>query len=190
MSSPWDQPDRDPSSPDGDLDALARLYRDHPPPEPPEPAWRWTLTRVEVRLVGHTGRRGRWPLALGLVGAAAAALFGGVLLARSLWPTPTTAEERLPQVAAIEVDDEPFPVAQLSEIHILRMDPNDADRVVLGQPLIGTMEFVLPEEIDLVEMGPAGAGKPPVPQRDAGAPMIIVATAAVSVSVGADNDEP
>jgi hypothetical protein len=189
MSSTWNDPDREPP-PDPELDALARLYRDHPPPEPPEPAWRQALSRAELRLSRRPNRPARWPLVLGLVGAAAA--LGGVVLARALWPAPG---REGPAVAAVSaVEEEPFPVAALSEIEIIRMDPNDADRVVLGEPLMGTMEFVSPDDVELVRVDPdPEAGRRPFLRRDRGGPMIIVADAKVNPNINADvefDDQP
>lgn len=194
MSSTWNDPDREPTTPDPDLDALARLFRDHPPPEPTEQAWRRAFARAEKRLAKDAARR-RWPFVVGLIGTAAA-VFGGVVLARALWPTPTTAKERVPGVVIRDdahSDDEPFPVAALSEIEIIRMDPNDADRVVLGVPLIGIMEFVSPDDVEMVLMEPGPeAGRRPFLHRDPGGPMIIVADAKANVNINADvdDDEP
>jgi hypothetical protein len=179
MKPTRNDPDREPNPPDPELEALARLYRDHPPPEPAAQAWQSALSHVQARL--DRPNRPRWhvPLVLGLVTAAAAAL-GGVLLARNLWPAPAVAPEEPDGIAqqGPDANDEPFPVASLREVDILRVDPNDADRIVVGQPVMGTMEFVTTEEIDLVQVdGCPEDGTKPHLHRNAGGPMIIIARA-------------
>ena len=127
---------------------LTRLYRDQPIPMPSEDGWRSTFDRIRPP-VARTSPR--WRLSIGLALASAAAL-GAVVLTRSLWPSaaPPIAIQ-MPALPADE-DDEPFAVAASSEVHIIRMDADDADRVVTGRPLIGTMDFAGPGDIDVVKV--------------------------------------
>jgi hypothetical protein len=178
MKPKWNNPDRDLPQSDPELEALARLYRDHPPMDPSAQTWQTTLTRIQLRL--DRPGRGRWRLGLlaGLI-TTAAAMLGGVVLARHIWLTPTPS----PDLGGIvqqtnPEDDEPFPVASLAEVNIIRLDPNDADRVVMGQPLIGLLEFVSTEEIDIVQVDPdPETDRMPFLHRNAGGPMIIIARA-------------
>ena len=127
---------------------LTRLYREQPIPMPSEDRWRSTLDRIRPRVGPKSPRR--WLLGLAL--ATAAALVA-VVLARSLWPTATPPIAQQPPAPAEDVD-EPFAVASSSEVHIIRMDADDADRVVTGRPLIGTMDFAGPGDIDVVQVQP------------------------------------
>jgi len=112
---------------------------------------------------------------VGLIGAAA--VFGGILLARVRAPAPAPfpfIEHGPGQIAGVE-DDEIFSVASASEIHIIRVDVQDADRIVMDQPLIGTFELAAPEDINIVkvERNP-DEGPMPRLQRRAGVPMIVI----------------
>src|SRR5262249_22297939 len=51
-------------------------------------------------------------------------------------------------------DDAPFPVASAREVDVLSIDPRDADRVVLGGPLLGTCDLVSPEDIEVIDREP------------------------------------
>jgi len=171
---------------------LTRLYRDHPAPEPAPAAWRAALGRIEDRLSRPAvapsrppGRPWRWPLLLGLVSAAA--LFGGVVIARALWPAaeapvdPTVVAQHghapAPAPPPAPEDDEVFPVASAREVDILSIDPRDADRVVLGDPLLGTFEWASPEDIEVLDREPDPEdGHMPRLQRgpNAKVPLVIV----------------
>ena len=130
---------------------MTRLYRDQALPMPSEERWQSALDRIRPRVAPSPGAAWRWRLLLGLT-LASAAMVGAVVLSRALWPTPTP--EPFVQTPAVrgEDDDEPFAVAKLSEVHIIRMDADDADRIVTGQPLIGTMDFAGQGEIDMVRV--------------------------------------
>jgi hypothetical protein len=177
MNNPWNDPEREqPARDDLELEALARLYREHAPVEPSAVDWDRTWQRIEARLPGiQPRRRWGWSFLAGIV-ATAAAVFGGILLARVLWSTtpgelPPVVQQRTPAVE----DDEPYPVALASEVNIIRIDPNDADRIVMGQPLMGDIEFATPEEIDFdID---SEEGQLLRVRRIAGGPMIIVARA-------------
>jgi anti-sigma factor RsiW len=164
---------------------ITRLYRDQPPGEPSDRAWQAALAAIEDALAHpRVPPRPRWPLRLVLGLTAAAALLAGVVLARSFWtdklpenPVPEVADHQ-PQPAPAPEDEEPFPVATAGEINILSIDAADADRVVMGQPLIGTFEVAAPEDIEIVEMEPHPEdGRMPRLQRGPEVPMIIVASA-------------
>ncbi len=175
MSSQWNDPDRE-RTPDSELESLARLYREFPPPEPSAAVWQQVLARTEARLALNRRRHLHyWPMIAGLI---AASLCGAALLARSLWPVPVSPQEPVAQVVLPVDEEEPFEVVALGEINIHGMDPSDADRVVLGQPLLGSMEFVFPEDIDLVHLdSDRKVRRKPRLHRDVGVPMIIVARA-------------
>ena len=131
---------------------MTRLYRDQPLPMPSEDRWQVALDRIRPRVAPSPGAVWRWRLLLGLT-LASAALVGAVILARSLWPTPTPTREpfvQTPAVSGEDEDEEPFAVARLSEVHIIQMDAADADRVVTGQALIGTMDFAGQGDIEVV----------------------------------------
>jgi hypothetical protein len=169
---------------------LVQLYRNHPPTEPSDHAWQATLGRIETALSAPPSalrppRNWRLRLLVGLV-AAAAAVVGGVLVARlyrpvqPIDPQPEGWVERQPQQReaspAPEEPDEPFPVATAAEVNIISIDAEDADRVVMGEPLMGTFEVVAPEDIEIVKMEPhADDGQMPQLQRGPEVPMIVVA---------------
>lgn len=178
MNPTWNDPDHEPPPPqwgaleDGELEALARLYRDH---APPEPDWRPARARLGVELLPR--RRWRVGLLSGLVAASAAAALAGALAARSLWVQPPAVGPEPERVASGPAEDEePYPVARLSEVNIISMRPEDADRVVMGQPLLGTFEFASAEDIEIVQLDPdPEEGRVPRLRRSKGAPPIIVA---------------
>jgi hypothetical protein len=185
MNPTWNDPGREPPPPewgareDGELEALARLYRDD---TPPEPAWQPTLARIESRLGEELAPRRRWRAGYlaGLVAASAAAVFAGVLVARGFWVEPPVIAPEPERVASgpapTAEDEEPYPVALLSEVQIIRMRPDDADRIVTGQPLLGTFEFAAAEDIEIVQLEPdPEEGRVPRLRRSKGAPPIIVA---------------
>ena len=160
------------------LAQLTRLYRDQPIPTPSEARWRTVLDQIEPRVAPtpETARRRRsW---LGVV-LASAALVGAVILSRTLWPSPTPAPSaQTPQVSAEDEDDEPFAVARSSEVHIIRMDAEDADRVVTGRPLIGTMDFAGPGDIDVLGVRPdPDGGLTPRLERGTVLPWVVLAKA-------------
>ncbi|MFO0879880.1 MAG: hypothetical protein U0840_21240 [Gemmataceae bacterium] len=174
MSSTWNTPDRDPLGRDPELDVLARLFRDHPPAEPTAADWFATQRRIESALIRPlpAPRRPRWPALVGLI-TAAAALVAGVVSARALWPTLRPADPETVQTAE---DDSPFPVASMSEVNIIRMDPRDADRVAAGQSIFGTLDLASTSEI-VIFQATADPGNNPMPvahRRAEGGPMIIV----------------
>ena len=176
MSPPWN----DPEHPDGELESIARLYREH---GPREPSWEATRARIETRLDEALPPTRRWRLGYltGILATAAAALFAGVLLARGLWTDAVVAQDE-PEVVAHQSipiptaeDEEPYAVALLSEVNIIRMHPDDADRVVMSQPLMGSFEMASPDDI-IIEPDPEEGWVPRL-RRGTGVPMVIVARA-------------
>ena len=142
---------------------------------------------MEVRLgnppASQRTTRSHWRLRLLLgLAATAAAIFGGVVLARAFWPEHPTGPDRqevaqkTPAVIADE-PDLPFPVAEVQEVNIISIDVEDADRVVmLGQPPMGTFELAAPEDIEIVKMEPwPEDGRTPRLHRGPEVPMIVVA---------------
>jgi hypothetical protein len=169
---------------------LGRLFRDNPPPEPSERAWRATLAGIDAGLtqpVSSLRNPGPWRwrlrLIVGLVATAAAV--GGILVARMVSSGP----KRGPEIASVEEksqpiaqpgaqaeDDEPFPVVNLSEVNIISIDADDADRVVMGQELMGTFDLAAPEDIEIVKMEPRpDDGWAPYLRRGPEVPMIVAA---------------
>ena len=49
-------------------------------------------------------------------------------------------------------DDEPFPVASASEVHVIDVSVEDADRLALGLALLGTFEVATVDEIEQVRV--------------------------------------
>jgi hypothetical protein len=190
---------------------LDRLFRDNPPSEPSEQAWQATLAGIDSGLC-QTGSSGyarsdiqnpkskiqnlpswRLRLIVGLMTATAAAVIGGVLVARFFAPEPTPGEEEHQVVKQIEPiekaplppdeEDEPFPVVALGEVNIISIDAEDADRVGMGQELIGTFDLATPEDIEIVKMEPHPEdGLMPRLRRGPEVPMIVAANM--------DNQEP
>lgn len=190
MSWTWNHPEHDPRDGNPELDSLARLFRDHSPADPSPDTWRVALWRIESRLEALPPRRSRfrWPVLVGLISAAAAATFGGLLLARSLWNAPSSPAPAL--VRLIE-DEDTFPVATLAEVNIIRISPEDADRLVMGQPVFGSFDLATPEEIDIlqVDADPGSARVPVVHRGKFGAPLLIVSRDNEDL-VSDDDDQP
>lgn len=170
MKRIWHNPD-DPGAGDFDhesesLRQLARVFQDHGPAEPAADVWEQTLARIQAQLPPAKAEPRRWPLQLMAGIVAAAALIGTIVLARSLWPT-TPAK---PSFAELE---EVFPVVGPGEINILSMDARDAGRIVLGEPLLESIDFASPNDIEIVLLEPdPDEGHMPRIDRTAGVPMI------------------
>jgi hypothetical protein len=69
-----------------------------------------------------------------------------------------------------------FPVASAREVDILSIDPRDADRVVLGDPLLGAFELATPEDIEVIDREPSPDGDMPHLQRGPKAKVPLVIT--------------
>jgi hypothetical protein len=67
-------------------------------------------------------------------------------------------------------------VATLGEIEIISIAAEDADRVMMGQPLMGTFEVAAPEDVQIVRMEPHPEdGQMPSFHRGQEVPMIVAA---------------
>ncbi len=181
---------------------VVRLFRDHAPPEPCAAAWQSALGNIAHRAMKpaaaaetmpYSPSRPRWRPRVLLALATAAAILGGVLLARSLWPRRPEPSNG-PQIAKVnpvsheqpaslsEETGEPFPVATLGEVEIISVSAEDADRVLMGQPLLGTFEVVAPADVQIVKMEPhPDDGSMPSFRRGQEVPMILAS---------ADREEP
>jgi hypothetical protein len=144
---------------------LMSLWRDNPPPEPGADSWAGVLARVAAAVparpaVPLPARRGSL-LPGRVVGSllAVAAVLGGLLLARPFWPRPPFAPQT--PVLSTSESDEPFPVVTAGEVNIIRMDPQDHDAVVLGQPVLGPIEWAAPEDIRVLQVEPHPDGMRP-----------------------------
>jgi hypothetical protein len=160
----------------GEVDSSSRLlglFRDHPAPEPSPAAWDATLERIAAR----TRRRSRWQ-ALLFVTLTAASLLIAVIGAGLMLPGSADVNDLIGLLLTAAEDDEPFPVASLSEVNILHMDARDAHRVLMGQPLLEPFEVVGSDDIELVsvEADPEDGSMPEL-VRGARFPMVVVARA-------------
>jgi hypothetical protein len=162
---------------------VVHLYRDNPPPDPTPSCWQLALDRIESSLAAPPRAEVASPrrylaLGFGLV-AAAAAVLGGVVLARALWPVPPVQPELATPLVKFDPaddNDQPFEVVSASEVDILQMDARDADRVVIGRPLLGTFELVSADEIEVVQVeADPDDGWMPRLQGGPEVPMIVVA---------------
>lgn len=134
-----------------DLRQLADLLRAHEPPTPSQAAWQQVFDRVASALPAKQDPRGAgwWGPVCG------AALVAAVLGLAVLLPPP-------PSDPAQPADEVPFAVAATGEIFILKADPADADRIALGQPVMGAFEVTAPGEVVMVgaEANPDGLTAP------------------------------
>jgi hypothetical protein len=165
---------------------LLRLWRANPPPEPSPAAWDTTLERIHAAVpAGPPSRRrgAHWPLRFMTGLLAAAALWGGLLLARPWWaPRPLTVEEAqggarpAPLLAKDDGEpDGPFEVIAAEDVNIIRMDARDADAVVVGAPLMEPFEVARPADIHVLGVQASRTdGK--VPRLEAGGVPMIVAS--------------
>jgi hypothetical protein len=176
MNPTWNNPDREPTHEElaDQLEQLARLYRDHAPPEPAAPAWQSVLSGIEKRLAAQAVQP-RWSARLrlfaGLI-ATAAALVTGVVLARALWPSPN---DDAIVIVSVE-EDEPFPVVTAGEVNIIRMNADDIDRVIVGEALLSPFEFAAADDIVVMDVEPNwDEGTMPRLERRSEVPMIVVA---------------
>jgi anti-sigma factor RsiW len=126
---------------------LRMLWEQTAPSEPSRLAWDRTLSGMESALTARrpasAWRRFR-PLWLSGVVAASLAV---VMLGRSLLVQPVP-----PRPAA--ADEEPFPVAQASEIDIISMDAHDADSLVGHPPVLADLKFVAAGDLGQVRVDP------------------------------------
>jgi hypothetical protein len=155
---------------DDDLRQLVDLYRRHTPPEPSALAWQRVCRAVQHATCPVRPTR-TWR---SLVVVAAVVLFA--IGTYALWPSAPNAEA--PQARVIlPIDDahpEPFAVAASHEIHILAIDVADADRVLLGRAVLGSLEFASAGEIEIVDVLPDPIeGTLPIMQPHTRMPLIV-----------------
>jgi hypothetical protein len=129
-----------------DLQRLRALYQAAPAPEAAENVWNGMLSRVHEAVGGAMAGRQRllrpWWVAAGL---SAAAVFLGIVLARSLWRTDGPPARETPVALT------PYPVVDAEEVRIVSMDARDAATLVVGvPPLSGDMVFAQPEDIRVI----------------------------------------
>ena len=157
-----DHPD---AADEADPGHIVHLYRDHPPPEPSERSWQATLGRIvshSNRPAGDFRRPGSaWRLRLFMGLAATAAVLAGMVLASAFHIERTNGPGSIEiastpdsSLAPDGDSDEPFPVATMGEVDIISINAEDADRVMIGQQLLGTFEVAGPNDIDIVKMEP------------------------------------
>jgi hypothetical protein len=155
---------------------LLPLWQSAAPPEPSPEAWGATWDRIAGALPAPGPGRG-WgggrPFRVFLGMAAAAAVLGGVLLARPFGPAPAG-------VVVGELDDalnQPLPVASAVEVNILSVRPDDADAVVAQPPVFGSFDVVSADDVKLEGAEPAQPGDK-APWLGGGQVPMIVAPAA------------
>src|SRR5262245_29005621 len=156
---------------------LVALFRAHPPADPSPTAWHDTRRRLDAALAAP--RRPRWPgFLLGILSAAAVlgALAAASLLLPALKHRPVEDSRAGVVLDPADNNDEPFAVAVASEVQIISMDARDADRVLVGQPLLDSIDFATPEDIELVNLEdePEDGRWPTALQRGSRMPMVIV----------------
>jgi anti-sigma factor RsiW len=136
------------------LRRLERLWQAAAAPEPAPEAWAAVLARVEASLPRQVPARPRIASRLlwGASGvAAAAAVLGAVLLARSLGPG------LLPPTNPAASAEEPFPVASAEDVTIISMDAHDLGALVVGQPPVqeGPLEMASRDDVKVLNVEPA-----------------------------------
>lgn len=135
---------------------LTRLWQSATPPEPSPAAWGATWGRIEGALPAPAPARG-WgagrPFRVFLGMAAAAAVLGGVLLARPFASGPGSLMGELDDAL-----NQPLPVATAVEVNIISVGAGDADAVVAQPPVFGSFDVVSAEDVKLEEAEPALPG--------------------------------
>jgi anti-sigma factor RsiW len=138
---------------------LARLWQGATPPEPSPAAWAAAWGRIESALPARAPARawgaGR-PFRVFLGMAAAAAVLGGVLIARPFGAGPGAWVN--------EMDDalnEPLSVASADEVNIISVRADDADAVVAQPPVFGSFDVASSGDVKLEEAEPYQGGKAP-----------------------------
>ena len=157
---------------------LTQLWQGAPPPEPSPAAWGETWGRIESALPARAPARawgaGR-PFRVFLGMAAAAAVLGGVLLAR-----PFAAG---PGAWVSEVDDavnEPLPVASGDEVNIIGVRAADADAVVAQPPVFGSFDVAARGDVTLEGAEPYQPGGKAPWLGEGQVPMIVAPASAAT----------
>jgi hypothetical protein len=158
---------------------LTALWQRYLPPEPAPAAWESALVRIETAhpirppVSPRRARRAIWVS----TGLAAAAVLGSVMLGRSLWVNPGGPPPEEGPNQPLVLAEEPFPVAEASEITILSMelkDARDADSLVGHPPVLANMEFAGRDDVQLLDAAWHDGRK--AQMRDEGnVPMIVAA---------------
>jgi hypothetical protein len=156
---------------------LTRAWRACHPPEPRPDAWARTLDRIHAGLPAARPGARRRPLGALVALLAAAAVLAGVLLARPWQRLAPPAGDSAPGFTrappAPDEPDEPFPVAEAHEVDILHMNAEDADRVAMGQPVLGALEFAAATDIRVLGAQPHQADGPMPRLGGDSVPMIV-----------------
>ena len=136
---------------------LERLWDRTTPAEPGRAAWQRTLDRIFAGPRRIEPRSRRWRLF-----AAAAALAAAIALV--VWSGMSGIRTPAPV--------QPLPVAQTSEVEIVRIDGDDVGAIVVGRlPLVGVLELASAGEIEVIGMVQANERTPMV-QVEGRRPMI------------------
>jgi hypothetical protein len=188
MTSTWNHPEPDPlrnwsseASQADSLPELANLYRQHQPAEPSERAWQTCQMGIRKRLALTGPARSRLSWLAGWFLTATAACVAAILLARfQLFVASVDNEQAaIPAIvsrSATTDEDEPFAVAGAAEIHIIAMNPQDADRIVTGLDYLGSFELASQQDIEVVgvQADPTGGTWPRLDRRSA-LPLVVTA---------------
>jgi hypothetical protein len=151
---------------------LLSLFRDHPPADPSPAAWNDALHQIAARAERHRPRWQAWLLLTLATAAVVAAVTTAMFLPRPVAPIEMVGVTLPPE----DDNDEPFPVAVAGEVNIVHMDARDADRVLIGQPLLDSFDVVASEDIELVSVEANWEeGNMPHLKRGPQFPMVIVA---------------
>ncbi|HZY85935.1 MAG TPA: hypothetical protein VFE78_13960 [Gemmataceae bacterium] len=157
---------------------LARLWQSATPPEPSPAAWAAAWNKIEValppRVAGRAWGAGR-PFRTFLGLAAAAAVLGGVLLARPFW----SGTGGLIGEVADELN-EPLPVATADEVNIISVRADDADAVVTHPPVFGSFDVASGSDVKLEEAEPYQPGGKAPWMGGGQVPMIVAPAAAAT----------
>ena len=127
---------------------LERLWDRTTPVQPGRAAWQRTLDRIFAGPRQIEPRSRRWSLALpATIAAAAVGLVVWSGMSGHRTPVPV----------------EPFPVAQNSEVEIVRIDGDDVGAIVVGRlPLVGVLELASAGEVEITGMAQANVRMPMV----------------------------
>jgi hypothetical protein len=124
-----------------DLQRLRELFQSCGPSGPDEAAWQAVRVRIDDQLsdVRPARRRASRPL-WSVLGLAAAAVLGAVLLTRSWWSGGA--------ISTPESSEEPYPVVALEDVDIISIETHDLAGLVVGEPPVsGELVFARPEDV-------------------------------------------